>query len=71
MPNMTEKEPVNKVLQIRPDIPIIICTGFSEMITQETAEAIGVRSLLMKPIAIFDFDRTVRQVLAENRSKEC
>ena len=68
MPNMTGKQLVKEVLQLRPDMPIIICTGFSEIITPETAEAIGIRALLMKPLAMFDLAQSVRQLLDERPS---
>jgi len=44
MPNMTERTR-QELMRIRPDIPVILCTGFSEAITQEKARAIGVKEL--------------------------
>ncbi len=34
----------------RPDMPIILCTGFSEIITEEKAKSLGIREFVMKPI---------------------
>ena len=65
MPNMTGDQLAYEVRQIRPDIPIIICTGFSEQINKETAEAIGVKGFLMKPFMISDMAQMVRKVLDE------
>jgi DNA-binding NarL/FixJ family response regulator len=48
---------------IRPDIPVIICTGFRERIDQDKAAAMGINGLLMKQIVKTEMVRTVRQVL--------
>ena len=50
MPNMTGDRLAEELISIRPEIPVIICTGFSERINKEKAEAIGIKSFLMKPI---------------------
>jgi YesN/AraC family two-component response regulator len=42
MPEMTGNKPLKKILNIRPDIPIIICTGFSEKIIEKKANTIGI-----------------------------
>jgi len=63
MPNMTGKELAKAVLRVRPEIPVILCTGFSEMISPESAKALGIRAYLMKPVTIGDLAGTVREVL--------
>ncbi|MFH1112637.1 MAG: PAS domain S-box protein [Pseudomonadota bacterium] len=63
MPNMTGKDLAKEMLAIRGDIPIILCTGFTELITDEQAKSIGIRELIMKPIAKHDLARTIRRVL--------
>jgi len=50
-------------LAIRPDFPIILCTGFSETATEETARSAGVKAFLLKPLTIHELTRTVRKVL--------
>jgi len=52
-----------QILAIRPDIPIIICTGHSEHITEELAKTMGIRAFVMKPYLIQDLAKMVRQVL--------
>jgi hypothetical protein len=52
-----------EIMSIRPDMPIIICTGLSEKIGGDEATAIGVKALLMKPVAASEMSRSVRQVL--------
>lgn len=49
----------------RPDIPIIICTGFSETLTEEIAASIGISRFLMKPIVMKDLAQKIREVLDE------
>jgi CheY-like chemotaxis protein len=63
MPNMTGDKLAKELLQIRPDIPIILCTGFSEKINDEKAKSIGVRALVMKPIVKSVLAKTIRKVL--------
>lgn len=65
MPAMTGDRLARELIAIRPDIPIIICTGFSERLDKEKAENIGVKGFLMKPIAKAEMAKTVRRVLDE------
>jgi PAS domain S-box-containing protein len=50
MPKMSGVELAKKILAVRPDIPIILCTGYSSLISKETAKAIGIKSFVSKPI---------------------
>lgn len=63
MPNKTGTELAKELLQIRPDIPIILCTGFSEKASEENTKKIGIKAFVMKPLVMHDFAVTVRQVL--------
>lgn len=63
MPHMTGGMLAKELLSIRDDIPIILCTGYSEVITKEKAEAIGIRAFLMKPLVTRDLAMTIRRVL--------
>ncbi|QTA89546.1 hybrid sensor histidine kinase/response regulator [Desulfonema magnum] len=65
MPRMPGDELAEQLLNIRPDIPIIICTGFSHRITEEKIKALGIRSLMMKPVCVRDVADTIRKVLDE------
>jgi PAS domain S-box-containing protein len=69
MPNITGDQLAQKILNIRPDIPIIICTGFSERLNEMMAKAIGIKGFLMKPVIKSDLAQMVRKVLDE--SKNC
>jgi PAS domain S-box-containing protein len=63
MPNMTGIELAQDMLKVRPDIPIILCTGFSESVTPEKIKSLGIRELIMKPIVMRQLAETIRQVL--------
>jgi PAS domain S-box-containing protein len=63
MPNMTGVELAGKAMEIRPDIPIIVCTGFSHLITKEKAQKIGIREFVMKPFSKMEMAETIRKVL--------
>jgi CheY-like chemotaxis protein len=63
MPNMTGEALSREIMSIRPDIPIILCTGFSERITAESAKAMGIRAFIKKPIIRAELPKTIREVL--------
>ena len=65
MPQMTGDALARKLMTIRPDIPVIICTGFSENITQEKATTMGLKAFLMKPLLKEEMAHTIRRVLDE------
>jgi PAS domain S-box-containing protein len=69
MPNMTGDHLAREIIAIRPDIPIIICTGFSEKLSKERAESLGVRGFLMKPVVKSDLAEMVRKVLDDKTDK--
>jgi PAS domain S-box-containing protein len=65
MPNITGDKLSKELISIRPDIPVIICTGFSERINDEKAKAIGIKGFLMKPIVMSEMSHLVRKVIDE------
>jgi len=67
MPYMTGDKLVEQILNISPDMPTILCTGFSEKISEEKAQALGIKAFVLKPLVKRDFAVTVRKVLDENR----
>lgn len=68
MPHMTGDQLAKELISIRPDIPVIICTGFSEKMDEEKAKEIGVKGLLMKPVVKAELTKMIRKVLDENKS---
>ncbi len=63
MPNMTGKELAEALMAVRPDIPVILCTGFSESIDAERAKSMGIKEFVMKPVARSEIAATIRNVL--------
>ena len=63
MPNMTGEVLSQELLRIRPDIPIILCTGYSPNMTPEKAQALGIRAFLWKPLLLHDLSQAIHQVL--------
>ena len=66
MPTMTGDQLATEIMAIRQDLPVILCTGYSRKISEETASEIGIRALAYKPILKADLAKTVRQVLDES-----
>ena len=66
MPQMTGDELAQKLLDIKPDIPVILCTGFNEDITEEKALSMGIQKFVMKPVIKNDLATTIRTVLDQN-----
>lgn len=67
MPSMTGIDLAGAILKIRPDMPIILCTGLAEQEVHDRAEAMGVRGFLSKPLSVRDLALTVRQVLDQRK----
>jgi PAS domain S-box-containing protein len=65
MPSMTGIELAKRMMSIKKDIPIILCTGFSEVISSESAKAMGIREFVMKPIIKNEMAETIRRVIAD------
>jgi len=63
MPGLTGRELANELTAVRHDIPIILCTGFSELINGMLPEEIGIHEILMKPYIITNVAKTIRKVL--------
>ena len=65
MPQMTGAELAREMLSLRPEVPVILCTGFSEQISAEQAEAMGIKRFLMKPLVAREMAEVIREVLEE------
>ena len=63
MPEMTGFELSKQIFKQDPDMPIVLCTGYSELITKEKAEAMGIKAFIMKPVLLEVLSRTIREVL--------
>ncbi len=63
MPDMVGTELAKELMLIRPNIPVIICTGFSEILSEEKAKAIGIREYISKPVVKSEISKAIRNVL--------
>ena len=63
MPGMTGVELSMKIMEIRPDIPIILCTGFSDVIDEQEAKSMGIRELLVKPASTSELKTAINRAL--------
>jgi signal transduction histidine kinase/ActR/RegA family two-component response regulator len=66
MPHMTGDQLAQKMLDIEPNIPVILCTGFNQGITEEKALAMGIQKFVMKPVVKKELATTIRTVLDQN-----
>lgn len=63
MPKMDGAVLAQKAMQINPDLPIIICTGFSKVLTREKAQKLGIRKVLSKPVSGQVLASEIREIL--------
>jgi PAS domain S-box-containing protein len=70
MPKMTGDKLAIELMKICPDIPVILCTGYSKTITDEIANEIGIKAFTYKPVVKADLANTVRKVLDEAKADD-
>ena len=63
MPGITGLELAKELLAVRPELPVILCTGFSHLVDADYAKAAGIRAFATKPLTKGEIARTVRKVL--------
>lgn len=68
MPGMTGVDLARRMLQIRPDLPIILCTGYSSQVSEVQAKSYGIKGFALKPLAKKDIAVLIRGLLDENKS---
>ena len=68
MPNMAGDKLADELRKVRSDIPVILCTGYSELISQEKAESLGIKGFLMKPVSVKDLANMIRMVLDDKNT---
>ncbi len=67
MPNMTGDVLAGKLIELRADLPVILCTGYSARVNHLKAGKIGVAAFLYKPLSVKELSTTVRNILDQNR----
>ena len=68
MPDMTGDKLASELMKIRPDIPVILCTGYEKKISKKKVEALGINGFLLKPIVLKELAEMVRDVLDNTNS---
>jgi two-component system cell cycle sensor histidine kinase/response regulator CckA len=68
MPQMTGEALARELRGIRPDIPIILCTGFSHVMTAERAAALGIQAYLQKPLLIHALSAAIHRALGHENT---
>lgn len=63
MPELTGDALARRIMAVRPELPVILCTGYSERITEEAAAALGIRGFVMKPVVIRELALLLREIL--------
>jgi len=64
MPDMTGIELAEEIFRIRPDLPLILATGYSEFVSKETAGLYGIKEFIMKPVVRDELAATIRRIFA-------
>jgi len=67
MPHLTGLELIHKTSAIRPDLPIILCSGFNKLVSNEDARDLGIHVCLEKPVSVRDLSSAIRMALDEKR----
>jgi len=65
MPDMTGLELSQEILRVRPELPIILCTGYNSQIYEEKVKNMGIREFAMKPLGQNDFSKLIRKALGK------
>jgi nitrogen-specific signal transduction histidine kinase/CheY-like chemotaxis protein len=67
MPELTGVDLATEMMALRPGLPIILCTGYSDRVDREEAYRLGIREYVMKPLEMLDIATTIRGILDEEK----
>ncbi|MDY6903455.1 MAG: ATP-binding protein [Thermodesulfobacteriota bacterium] len=70
MPYLTGVDLAKKLMEIRSDVPIILCTGFNELITPEKARNLGIRKFIMKPFEMEKMAKAIRSAMGKTAQEQ-
>jgi PAS domain S-box-containing protein len=63
MPGMTGDALAAEIMKVRPGIPVVLCTGYSQTVNEEIARGKGIKALVLKPLLINQIDEAIRKAL--------
>jgi DNA-binding NtrC family response regulator len=66
MPGMSGEELSKQLMDLRPDIPILLCTGYSDQLDAASAHALGIKRFLIKPLEMGELAKIIREVLDDD-----
>lgn len=66
MPGLTGKDLAKEMIGIRSDIPIILCTGFSELVNEKQAKGSGIREFIMKPYTVSSLQQAIHRAMSRS-----
>ncbi|UCH93686.1 MAG: response regulator, partial [Candidatus Aminicenantes bacterium] len=66
LPKMTGVQLINKIRTIKPDIPVIVCTGYSQVVSLQKTDSMKIGEIIMKPIKLSYFANSIRRVIEKN-----
>jgi len=69
MPQMTGDKLAQEIMTVRPDMPVILCSGFSDLINEESARALGIKGYITKPVTVQSFATIVRKTLDDSETE--
>jgi CheY-like chemotaxis protein len=69
MPSVTGLELAMAALRLDPDFPVVLCTGYSELVSRETAQAAGIRGYLEKPLDYGELAYVIRACVAHRSER--
>jgi len=69
MPGITGDEMARRILEVRPDMPIVLCTGYSANMDSDLSRKMGIKAYIEKPVSKLELATTIRRVLDEGGSE--
>lgn len=70
MPKLPGIDLAREILRIRPEIPVLLCSGYSETIDKEAASRAGIRDFVLKPLLLVEIARVIRRILGESKKNK-
>ena len=70
MPGINGSAMASEMLRLRPELPVILCTGFSGKINEEMVRTLGIAALVAKPFGMEDIVQVIRKVLGKERVRD-
>ena len=62
MPGLTGDQLAEKILADAPDLPVLICSGYSDALSESQIKKIGIKALVMKPVVLPELSQTIREI---------